>query len=177
MIVRIKATNVIGTGSYSPLSDGTALIVSAPSAPSPPIRNSASTRTTIVLDITAPTGQNTGGVPITGYDVYWNSGGTGTTFTLYQQITTNTITVTTTERQTYLFQVAATNEVGTGSNSATYQTVSAIVPPAPDSVTTEIVSSSVKITWVQSDDGGSSITQFNVFVKDISGTYQSASAY
>ena len=175
--MRIKATNVIGTGSYSILSDGTALIVSVPSAPSPPVRDISSSRTSIVLDITAPTGQNTGGVPITGYDVYWNGGGTGTTFTLLQQITANTITVSTTERQTYIFKVAAINEVGTGSNSASYQTVSAIIPSAPDSVTTEIVSSSVKISWVQSDDGGSSITQFNIYVQDSSGTYQSVSSY
>ena len=114
MIVRIKATNVIGTGSYSSVSDGTALIVAIPAAPSPPIRDSSSTRTSIVLNITPPTGTSTGGVPITGYSIYWNGGGTGTTFVYLQNITSTTITVSTTERETYKFEVVAVNEVGMG---------------------------------------------------------------
>jgi len=83
VIVKARAYNSIGYSAYSAVSSGSALIVALPADPATsPLRNEAtSTKVQIAVDMTAVTGDDTGGLPILSYKLEWNGGGAGSTYT------------------------------------------------------------------------------------------------
>ena len=74
VIADVAAINAIGTGTYSVDNTAGALIETIPlTPPVAPLRDSQTTSTTLVVDITALTGTATGGATIDSYDIQMNT--------------------------------------------------------------------------------------------------------
>lgn len=73
---------MIGTSIVSSDNIAGALIEKVPSTPTvAPIRNSATTSSSIKVDYTALTGYSTGGAPILSYSLEWDAGSNGVSYT------------------------------------------------------------------------------------------------
>jgi hypothetical protein len=78
VVAKVRAANVLGDGTYSGDSDGSALVVSIPATPSAsPYRHEAScTTTSITLNMPLIAGDtDTGGLTILSYQLEWDQGG------------------------------------------------------------------------------------------------------
>jgi outer membrane protein OmpA-like peptidoglycan-associated protein len=115
---------------------------------------------------TAPS--SNGGSSITGYSVQYSTDGGSTWTTSSCSGTSTSCTVTgLTNGTSYIFQVAATNSVGTGSYSSSSASVTphpaTTVAGAPTNVTVTNGNVSATISWTApSSDGGSTILSYAV---------------
>lgn len=73
VVVRISATNSIGTSTASAINTSGALVRTTPSSMSTPTVTSKST-TSITIQWTALTGTSTGNTDITKYELVWDNG-------------------------------------------------------------------------------------------------------
>ncbi len=115
MVVKARATNEEPlTSVYSNPSTSNTYIVALPhKPPTAPVRNEPmTTRSLIRIDMPSLSGVLTGGLPITGYKLEWNSGGSGDVYTtIYdgpnsyfdQALTTGTM---------YKFRYVVKNDIG-----------------------------------------------------------------
>nr|WP_230209349.1 DUF4082 domain-containing protein [Tetrasphaera sp. HKS02] len=157
----VSATNSVGTGPESAASNAvTPATVSAPGAPTGVTATAGNASATVTW--TAP---SNGGSPITGYTVTPYAGSTAlasTTVSGSPPATTANVTGLT-NGTAYTFTVAATNAVGTGSDSVASAAVTpATTPAAPGSVSATAGPSSAAVTWTAPTDGGSAITSYTV---------------
>jgi hypothetical protein len=159
----VAATNAIGTGSQSAQSN--AVTPTGPTAPGAPT-NVVATAGNAQASLTWTAPSSNGGSAITGYVVTPYIAGvaqaaipTGSTATSYTvpSLTNGTA---------YTFTVAATNAIGTGSQSAQSNAVTPTaptVPGAPTSVVATAGNASASLTWTApSSNGGSAITGYTV---------------
>ena len=168
---QVAATNNVGTGGYSSVASATTNDVPATEPGMPAgLTATAASDTQINLEWTAP---DDGGSAITGYVLQFNTDG-GSSFTDIEL----TGTVTTYQHTglsaatAYHYQVAATNNVGTGGYSSVASATTNDVPATatepgmPAGLTATAASDTqINLEWTAPDDGGSAITgyvlQFN----------------
>ena len=118
----------------------------------------------VTLSWTAPA---SGGVPITGYNVYQGTspGGEARVPVNGASLVTSPYTVTGLNNgTTYYFRVTAVNRVGEGPASAEAKAVPVTVPGAPTGLTVTPGDARVTLSWTASaSDGGSPVTGYNVY--------------
>ncbi len=130
---------------------------------------SASTTSSITIKWVEPS--SNGGLSITGYNVYVDSGQTGI-FTSYSitdaSIRTYTVSSLTTGTKVD-FKVSAVDSVSEGTTSDTVTFVAAVVPTAPDAPTLanryleDSTYVSLEVQWVAPPTGGSSLTGYKLY--------------
>lgn len=124
------------------------------------------------------TGIKTGGLPILSYRLDWNSGGSGSTYTTLigdptdSLVTSQTLTSLTTGTM-YKFRYSIRNDIGWSLYSDELITYSAIAPAQMSAPTTSIDSLTVKIQWVDPDNGGMPITAYQILIQSKNGIYLS----
>ncbi|MDQ1686221.1 MAG: large repetitive protein, partial [Frankiaceae bacterium] len=159
----VAAINSIGAGTYSAASNA----VTPATLPGAPTQVSgAAGDGQVSVTWTAPS--NNGGAAVTGYTVEWSSDN-GTTWSsplASAQSSANAAALITglTNGTSYVFRVAATNGVGTGSFSASSAAVTpAGAPSAPTGVSATAGDHQATVTFtVPSSNGGSAITSYDV---------------
>ena len=159
---KVAAINGVGTGSLSGASNS-CTPATTPGAPT--IGTATRGNTSAVVTWTAPS--SNGGAAITGYTVtpYLN-GTTAQTAQVFASTTTTQTITGLTNGSAYTFKVAATNSVGTGTQSAATGSITpATTPGVPTGVggSKGSASGSVNLSWTApSSTGGSAITGYTV---------------
>jgi predicted phage tail protein len=152
---RVAATNNVGTGAYSTAS---AAVVPRTFAGAPTNLTSTEGDTLVELSWTAPA--SNGGAAISDYTIQYSSDGTTwTTFADGTSASTSATVTGLTNGTSYTFRVAAVNNVGTGSYSASS---AAVVPRTTPGVPTLVLAVAgnmeVSLNWTApADNGGSSV--------------------
>ena len=170
----VAAHNLIGQGSFSAPSSAV-IPATVPGAPTGVV--GAAGPGQVSLSWTAP---SDGGNAITGYDVEWSSDNGTTWSSPLSSATTNTATAAIvtglTNGTSYVFQVAAINGLGTGNWSAqSAPATPATTPSAPTAVTASAGNQQATVSWQPGNDGGSSITSYDVrYSSDSGATWTSA---
>jgi hypothetical protein len=167
-VFRVAGVNVAGTGAYT--------AASAPAMPrtfaTAPL-NVLSTfgDTSVALTWDAPA--YNGGVNVTDYAIQYssNSGTNWTTFSDGVSSATATTVTGLTNGTSYVFRVAAVNNVGTGAYSSTSPSATPrTTPGVPTSVTPTFGNTSVALTWTApSSNGGASISDYTIQYSSNSG--------
>ncbi|HEY5117340.1 MAG TPA: fibronectin type III domain-containing protein, partial [Nakamurella sp.] len=161
----VRALNAVGSSTASNVAS--AIPAAAPSAP---IQVSAYRgKSTVGLRWIAP--DNTGGSPITGFNVYKGTtpGGESSTPVNASPLPATAVSYTATgltNGTAYYFKVKAVNVVGASplSNQATATPATTAPPPWPASLTAAAGAASVGLTWTApASTGGSAITGYNVY--------------
>jgi large repetitive protein len=160
-IFRVAAVNNVGTGAYSENSP--------PATPrtTPGVPAAVSTtfgNTSVSVSWTAPA--SNGGASISDYTVQYssNAGGTWTSFAHTASAATIISVTGLTNGTSYVFRVAAVNNVGAGSfTSATAAVIPRTTPDAPTGLTGTFADSSVALSWTAPDsNGGAAISDYTV---------------
>jgi hypothetical protein len=153
---RVRATNALGTGSYSEYSRD--FVVLTP--PTVPRDVAAETRTATSLWASFSPPASDGGSPVTGYHVQCTSGdgGVGRTVTATVPRTVGTLTA----GASYGCRVRAVNAVGSGPYSA-YSTAFVLgTPSAPrDVVATPASATSASVSFLPPAGSGSPVTDYS----------------
>lgn len=174
IIVTVAAYNNYGWGADSADSDGTLLAQKEPEAPSAPTRDTGTTSSSLIIDWTAPT---TNGASITSYNVVWDSGTSGVTWTSLVGEATDFTALTYTKTgvtsgDSYQFKVRAKNIWGWGAYSSALTIVAAHAPDTMSTVTTAIdaTTGGVTITWAEPASNGGAITAYTIKIVDEAGS-------
>ena len=149
-VFRVRATNRIGDGAWSPASDS----VTPADAPEKPAKPAGVAKvSSVTVSWAAPADR---GATISAYAVQYKTatGGTWATVTRTGAATSTSETVTGLANATaYVFRVRATNSVGTGAWSPASASVTpAALPVAPAKPTGVAGAASVTLTWVAPAD-------------------------
>jgi predicted phage tail protein len=140
-------------------------VTSVPGAPTSPQATAGERRLT--LNWTAPS--NTGGVSLTGYDVYCSASGppstSGAPTATVGASSTSVTLLGLTNGVTYQCAVTAVNSLGQSSASPTVSgTPHPTAPPPPRAVHGRNGTREISVTWVRPAlDGGKPITSYNVY--------------
>jgi len=116
-----------------------------------------------------------GGSTITSYNLQWDAGSSGTTWTdligVSPETTVTTYTVTSgiVSGTTYQFKVRAKNYWGWGDFSSTVSVLAASAPSQMAAATTSIDASTggVKIEWVEPSSNGAPIAAYLIEIQDV----------
>ena len=112
-----------------------------------------------------------GGVAIDTYKIFWDNNSGSTDLSTFIEIGTKSASDSLifsksselTPGYNYQFAVTAINQVGTSDCSDTITVMAASAPSAPSSFSTDAQSTtSITISWVEPDDGGTSITDYEI---------------
>ena len=165
-IVRVRAVNSVGSGSWSPESSGSpaAQAPAAPGAPSLTADNSS-----LRVSWSAPAAN---GASITGYRVQWKSGTEEFSSTRQASASSTSARISgLTNDTTYTVRVRAANSAGSGAWSAVSSLAPAAqAPSAPAAPSIASDNQSLTVSWSAPASNGASITGFTVQWK--SGTQQ-----
>jgi titin len=177
IIARVRATNVLGAGTFSADSTSTtALTVSLPDDPAAaPIRvEVGSTETSIVVNMPAITGDAAGGMTILSYSLEMDdgSGFTALVGDATDSVATSYTATGLTTGASYSFRYRVRNEVGWSANpSPVLATYAAVAPGQISAPTTAISGLNVAITWTAPTAGGLPITAYKVYIKASDATF------
>lgn len=177
IIATVMATNVIGNSGMGIANTGGILAQVPPAKPTGPPSKVSATKTSIKVVMPEVTGTDTGGSPITSYNLQYNGGGTSTTFvSLTGELPASTARTYTKSSLTagvsYLFRYRVKTVNGWGPFSDSVSIKAATVPATPSPPTLALVNGKdVEVSWASPDDGASPITSFRVTFKGIDGTY------
>ncbi len=167
---RVRAINSVNSGAPSNVANATTAAATAPGAPTG-LTATADGQTIINLSWTAPT--NTGGAPITGYQIEVSPSGTSNWSDLVANTTATTYAHTgLSAGVTRHYRVRAINSVGPGAvsatTSATTDTPNATVPAAPTQLTaTAAGRTSINLSWTApTNTGGAAITGYQIEVSN-----------
>ncbi len=167
---RVRAINSVNSGAPSNVANATTAAATAPGAPTG-LTATADGQTIINLSWTAPT--NTGGAPITGYQIEVSPSGTSNWSDLVANTTATTYAHTgLSAGETRHYRVRAINSVGPGAvsatRSATTDTPNATVPDAPSQLTaTAAGRTSINLSWTApTNTGGAAITGYQIEVSN-----------
>jgi len=168
---KVLAYNVHGDGV---LSDAFAITPAAvPDEPTLLVLESADT-TQITFSWTAP---YDGGLPITDYYIYWDSGAANDVFAAYitPAVGSDAVTFTASSGLTpgniYEFKVSALNAIGEGAQSIEQAFIAAEYPGAPQDVEKKSADSTqITVQWTApATSGGSTVTNYHVYMDSGSG--------
>ncbi len=166
----VAASNSAGQSAFSSSSDA---VTPATFPDQPTDVTGSSGDGQVSLSWTGPSSD--GGATVTGYDVEWSSDD-GTTWSdplASAQSSTDTVALVTglTNGTGYVFRVAAINDVGAGSFSASSDSVTpATTPDMPTAVSATAGDQSASVSWTAPADGGSPITSYDVQYSSDDGT-------
>lgn len=162
---KVQAQNSQGWSVLSIANVGGATIQQTPSTMSAPTSGSSTSESQIEISWIAP---SDGGSAISSYNLQWDSGTSGSTWTdvvgISPAYTSTSIILSTgiTAGTSYQFKVRAQNVLGWGGISPATTIKAATIPSQMVAVTTSIDSSTggVKITWTAPLDGSSTIDSY-----------------
>jgi hypothetical protein len=145
---------------------------------SAPTLGTATSESQIEIDWASLTAPSNGGSTIQSYNLQWDSGTSGVTWTdvvgLSPAYASTSIILSTgiTAGTTYQFKVRAQNIIGWGAFSSAYSIKAAAAPSQMLTVTTSIDSSTggVMITWVAPHDGSSTIDAYLIEIANSAST-------
>ncbi len=159
---KVTASNLIGESAKSSASNAVTPTAPATAPGAPTIGTATAGDGQATLTWTAPA--SNGGSAITGYTVTPYIGAAAQTPQVFGDTLTTHIITGLTNGTAYTFKVAATNSVGTGSNSADSNVVTpAAVPGAPTIGTATAGNAKATLTWTApASNGGSPITGYTV---------------
>ncbi len=167
---RVRAINSVNSGAPSNVANATTAAATAPGAPTG-LTATADGQTIINLSWTAPT--NTGGAPITGYQIEVSPSGTSNWSDLVANTTATTYAHTgLSAGETRHYRVRAINSVGPGAvsstRSATTDTPNATVPDAPSQLTATAAGRTIiNLSWTApTNTGGAAITGYQIEVSN-----------
>jgi len=172
-VFQISAINFVGASDWS-ISTSPLLLAGIPNQVST-LAVSSKTDSSVSLSWTAPTSN---GEAITNYIVEFSTdnGISWTTFS-HQTSSSTSITVTGLSRGiAHLFRVSAVNGQGAGSTSASANATPQVRPIAPSGITVSIPTlTSLTLAWSAPDNGGSTITGYQVrYSTNSGGTWSNA---
>jgi len=158
-VFRVAAVNAIGTGPYTPKSSSIEISGAVPGAPT----GVSGTRGNAQVSLTWTAPGDTGGLALTDYVIQYssNSGGSWTTFS--DGTSTNTYATVTglTNGTSYIFRVAAVNNIGQGNYStASSAVIPATTPSAPTSLSSTAGDQQLTIAFTAGATGGDAITNY-----------------
>ena len=158
--VRVRAKNAQAAGDWSDAASGTPSNLSVPDAPAAPTL----TRADEALGVAWAAPADTGGSDITGYDVQYREGTSGTWQTLrHEGLTTSTTITGLINGEAYQVQVRAVNDHGNGLWSQASIETPSTTPGKPNVPSMDIYSTVLDLQWAPpADTGGSIITDYNV---------------
>lgn len=164
-VFRVAGVNGVGVSAYSSASSA---VTPATTPGVPTSLSGTATAAQIALTWTAPASD--GGSAITNYSVrYTPSGGSPTTVSVGSATASYTLTGLT-NGTVYAVDVAAVNEVGTGSYTGTVSGTPYAAPGAPTSATATAGDTQASLSWTApSSNGGSAITDYTVQYSSDSG--------
>jgi hypothetical protein len=144
-----------------------------------PTRGAATDHTRVeVLWTALTTPADTGGSPITSYNLQWDSGAGGTTFTdLVGQAaspyleTSYLLTAGVTSGTTYQFRLQAWNKWGAGGYGTVASIRASTVPAQVDAPTVAVSGAMVQISWALPAEQGAAVTAYTVKIRASDGNY------
>lgn len=158
---QVRATNTVGSSSYSPVSSCAPATV--PGAPGKPAGTAG--YGSVALTWTAPA--SNGGSAVTDYVVQYRPGSSGA-WTTFADGTSTSLSATVTglsNATAYTFQVAAVNAIGQGAYSTASNSVTTLtpaVPSTPAAPTCVVGDGQVTVSWVAPNANGSAITSYRL---------------
>jgi predicted phage tail protein len=164
-VVRVAATNQIGSGPWSTTLGPVMPVVPAmaPDAPTGVVASPGDTSAT--LSWTAPASNRS---PITGYSIQYsnNGGSTWVTVPLTASVSTSASVVGLVNGSSYVFRVAAVNAIGTSPYSALSNAVVPIGVPTAPGMPTGVAATPgdavAQLTWVAPASNGSPISDYTI---------------
>lgn len=162
---QLIATNQFGDSLQSDVGNAAAIAL-VPNAPQN-LQNDPAVTSYLVIGLTWDAPNDDGGDPVIDYEVYFAREGSFTFELLESGVLTQTFTTTQplVTGVTYQFFVKARNSVGVGAMSNTVSILLAQIPEAPYNVQTVLIDDQVQITWAASQEGGSAITGYQIFIR------------
>jgi hypothetical protein len=124
--------------------------------------------------MTALSGSQAGSTIILYYDLTWDAGTNGVTWTSYTVSTSTSVTVSgLSSGSTYQFKYRAQNVHGWGPYSPIQSATALDVPDQMTSVTTSMSGTNVKIAWSEPFTGGTNvdITAYDILIKKKDGSF------
>lgn len=172
IFAKVEAINSYGTGPLSAASSDTVYLSKAPSAPSASPAITTQTETAIAVSYAALSGNSeTGGSDILSYNIVFDDGSNGSTFTTLAGETPFTTSLAYTKSgltsgTTYQFKYRAYNKHGWSDYSPVISILAAEVPDTMDAITFAIQDSvKVRFTWAAPDANGASITRYTILIR------------
>lgn len=130
----MRAYNLRGWGAYQTVTSAGATAKTIPDTMATPTKGSTSNENQIEVDWSALSSPNNGDSSIISYNLQWDAGTSGNTWTdiigasPYSTVTTYTISSGITSGSTYRFRVRARNIYGLGSFSSELSVLAAVAP-------------------------------------------------
>jgi len=170
---RVTASNIVGSGSAGSVSTVTTVLaqVVPHKPPTIPTRGTGTDTTQIVVDWDSLVDPENGGSAIIAYQLQWDAGTGGASFTdLIGEAagftgTTHTQDTSILAGQEYQLIYRAKNKYGWGEWSEPGTIIAAEAPAEPASIVTSIVDIFVKLYWTPPDDKSSDIVEYEVLIK------------
>jgi hypothetical protein len=170
VVATVRAHNARGWSAHSPANTVGAAITTIPGQMAAPVRDDASTTTAqIKVDWAALTAPATGMLSILSYNLQWDAGTSGASWTELigesadSTATTFTVSSGVVPGQTYQFQVRARNALGWGALSAPPTSVKAATNPVKTANVASALDAptgGVTFTWAAPDDAQSPIDYY-----------------
>ena len=156
---RVRAVNAAGNGTWA-----TASATTQAELPAAPVLT-ATVRSSSRIDLSW-TQPNNGGATITGYDVQYKLAAANSWTDVSHTGTGRTASITgLTRARAYQFRVRAMNAAGNGTWATASATTQAELPAAPVLTATVVSSSRIDLLWTQPNNGGATITGYDVEYK------------
>ena len=173
--VKVAAHNLNGWGDFSEVNSVGAIIETVPGEMLPPTRNPETSTVQIVVDWLPPV--NDGYSDIVSYNLQWDSGTEGETWTNLIGFNTEEISFTYTVAQgvaygdQYRFKVRSKNYWGWSEFSESLIIKSATYPDPMVPITTEVdeATGDVKIMWTAPYNNEQEITAYEILINDKTG--------
>ncbi|MCP3681809.1 MAG: fibronectin type III domain-containing protein, partial [bacterium] len=183
LVGKVSATNIIGTStSSSPNTTGIKVQGKPLSPPSIPTEGTNTNDSQIEVDYTALVSPNTGYSSVTSYSLEWDSGSNGLSFTPLVGYSSDSLNLTYTKigltsGQNYIFKYRAKNIYGWGPYSSDV-TIKASTIPSKLSLppTTTNDNTNVKISWGVAYDGGETISEYKIEIKQKNNSFSQVSS-
>jgi hypothetical protein len=143
------------------------LVKTVPSAPSSAPYSTSVDKTQITVAMDPISSPMDGGSPMLSYNLQWDNGTNGATWTSlvgfspYSLVQTFTKTGLTTGAL-YKFRYRVRNVYGWSSYSPVISVYAAVTPSKSSMIVTSLENSNVKFTWDVSDDGGLPLTKYTI---------------
>ena len=167
---KVEARNAFG---YSLLYSNTVTILQAQIPDTPvSLANADGITAAGVVGLTWTDGSFNGASTVVDYTLLYDQGLGGSTnwIELVNSVATNSYTASGLQADiVYQFKVKSRNAVGFSLESSILSIRASKVPAQADAPTTEILSSDVKIVWVNPDNGGSAISAVRIVIRQSDG--------